>query len=331
MVGILEVGNLRANTGEKINGYWKIAETPSSDISIPIFLINGKGKGPTLTITAGSKPCVYAGIEACIRISKMINPNELNGNIITCPVLDIPSFNTITPDVCAIDLKPIPRAPNEMGSISNIIGKARSKLMSMADYSVDLHGGDLDENLIEGIVISGWTGDVSYDEKVIQMVKWFMPKAWQRRPIRTPINVPNILIESGGGGKLEEHQIEFHIKGLLNVMKGLGMIDGELEASIQPEFVYGIGRRYEIRAGRGGIYYSKVFAGDHLTKGQVIGKIGNLFGEIVETICSPVTGRIIAYWDENKVLNTGDIIGVVYSSDNEKDYTIKPPKGWINK
>lgn len=330
MAGILEVGNYRANVGEKKCGHWKIAETPSGDISLPIFLINGKGKGPTLTITAGSKPCVYAGIEACIRVSKMVNPQVLKGKIITCPVLDIPSFNTITPDICAIDLKPIPRQPRETGSISNIIGKVRSKLISMADYAIDLHGGDLDENLIEGIVISGWTGDPSYDEKVIQLVKLFRPKAWQRRPQCTAKTVPSILIESGGGGKLDEHQIMFHVKGLFNVMKGLKMIEDEPEPPIQPEFVYGIGHRYELRASRGGIYYSYVSAGEHLNEGQVIGKIGNLFGEIVETIYSPVTGRIIAYWDENKVLNTGDIIGVVYESDDEIEYTITPPKGWSN-
>ena len=327
MVERLQVGNLKAEKNEKAYGFWKIAETPSTDIALPIILINGKGDGPTLCITAGSKPCVYAGIEAGIRISKLINPEELNGKLIICPVIDIPSFNTITSDVCAIDLKPIPREPRETGSISNIIGKARRKLISMADYAIDLHGGDLDENLIEGIVISGWTGDIGYDEKVINLVKWFRPKAWQRKPALMTKTIPSILIESGGGGKLEEGQIDFHIQGLINVMKGLKMIDGEPKSSIPPDFVYGIGQRFELRAGRGGIYYSKVSAGDHLEKGQVIGTIGNLFGDTVETLTSPVTGRIIAYWDENKVLNTGDIIGVVYASDTETDYTIKPPKG----
>lgn len=326
MVEIFKVGNLEAERNEKTYGFWKIAETASTDIALPIFLINGKGEGPTLCITAGSKPCVYAGIVAGIRISKMIDPKELSGKIIICPVIDIPSFNTITPDVCAIDLKPIPRQPSETGSMSNIIGKARKKLISMADYAIDLHGGDLDENLIEGIVISGWTGDTSYDEKVIQLVKWFRPKAWQRRPTRMTKTIPSILVESGGGGKLEEDQIDFHVKGLINVMKGLKMLDGKPESPVQPDFVYGIGPRHELRAGRGGIYYSKVSAGDHLEKGQVIGKIGNLFGETVETLTSPVTGRIIAYWDENKVLNTGDIIGVVYASDAETDYMITPPK-----
>jgi hypothetical protein len=33
--------------------------------------------------------------------------------------------------------------------MSNIIGQARIKLMSMADCTIDLHGGDIDENLIE--------------------------------------------------------------------------------------------------------------------------------------------------------------------------------------
>jgi len=327
MVGTIEVGNLKVNTGEKIRGFWKIAETPSSDIEIPIFLISGKGDGPTLCVTAGSKPCVYSGIDACIKISNMVDPAKLNGNLITCPIVDIPSFNTQTPDVCSIDLKPIPRRPRESGSISNIIGKARNKLISMADYAIDLHGGELDENLIEGIVISGWTGDADYDEKVIQLVKWFRPNAWQRSPRLATKTIPSILIESGGGGKLEESQVAFHVDGLLNVMKGLKMIEGAPEPPIKPEFVYGIGQRHQLRANRGGIYYSNVTAGDHLEEGQVIGTIGNVFGETVEEIISPVTGRIIAYWDENKVMNMGDNIGVIYGTDEETDYTVEPPKG----
>lgn len=324
----IKLGGLTSNIGEKKFGFWRIAETPSSGIDLPVFLVSGRGDGPTLTVTAGSKPCVYAGIEACIRISRTVDPDSLNGNLITCPVLDIPSFNTITPDVCAIDLKPIPRELSDVGSMSTILGKARRQMISMSDYALDLHGGDLYENLIEGIVISGWTGDAKYDEKVIQLVEWFRPRAWQRRPIKTPKTVPSILIESGGGGKLQENQISFHVDGVLNVMRGLGMIDGETEPPVAPDFIYGIGQRYELRAERGGIYYSKVQAGEHLNKGQVIGTIGNLFGENIQTIFSPVTGRIIAYWDEKKVVNTGDIIGVVYSSDEETGYTVKPPKGW---
>ena len=106
------------------------------------------------------------------------------------------------------------------------------------------------------------------------------------------------------------------------------MIEGAPEPPIKPEFVYGIGQRYQLRANRGGIYYSKVTAGDHLEKGQVIGTIGNVFGETVEKITSPVSGRIIAYWDENKVMNTGDNIGVIYGTDEETNYTVKPPKDW---
>jgi hypothetical protein len=330
MAGKIEVGGLRVDTGEKAHGFWRVAETPSSGIELPVFLLSGHNQGQSLCVTAGTKPCVYAAVEACIRISKTIDPKELSGNLITCPVLDIPSFNTQTPDICAIDLKPVPRQPEETGTMSNIIGQARRKLMSMADYAIDLHGGDIDENLIEGIVISGWTGDPGYDEKVIQMVKWFRPKAWQRIPTRTSKSVPSILTESGGGGRLEEHQIRFHVDGVLNVMKGLGMISEEPQPETPPEFVYGIGYRHILRAKRGGIYYSRVKAGAQLKHGQVIGTIGNLFGDVVETITSPVSGRVIAYWDENKVVNSGDIIGVVYAPDEDTEYATHPPKGWRN-
>jgi predicted deacylase len=328
LAGNLQVGTLKASTGEKTHGFWKIAETPSSTIELPIFLIRGKGEGPSLCVMAGTKPCVYAGVEACIRISSIIKAQELAGSLIACPVLDIPSFNTQTPDVCSIDLTPVPRQPEETGTMSNIIGQARIKLMSTVDYAIDLHGGDIDENLMEGIVISGWTGDSSYDEKVIQMVKWFRPKAWQRRPTRTAKIVPNILTESGGGGKLQESQIQFHVEGVLNVMRGLKMIPGAPKPEVRPDFVYGIGTRHTLRARRGGIYYGKTVAGAELEKGQIIGTIGNVFGETVETITSPVDGRIIAYWDENKVMNSGDIIGVVYVPDEETEYSVRPPEGW---
>ena len=59
-----------------------------------------------------------------------------------------------------------------------------------------------------------------------------------------------------------------------------------------------------------GMWYSKVVAGDSLSKGQEIGTVGDLFGDVLERIVSPVDGVVLFLTINPSVLENGLLMGI---------------------
>ncbi|NIU84027.1 MAG: hypothetical protein GWN64_11290, partial [Candidatus Thorarchaeota archaeon] len=85
---------------------------------------------------------------------------------------------------------------------------------------------------------------------------------------------------------ISQNAVEVGLRGVLNVMKALGMINGEIEPQEGVHVIEGKLSRTEINANKGGIVSTLVNVGDPVKKGQVIGKILNGWGDPVEDIVS---------------------------------------------
>jgi len=59
-----------------------------------------------------------------------------------------------------------------------------------------------------------------------------------------------------------------------------------------------------------GMFYPRICAGDLVRKGDEIGRIGSLFGDNLELIISPVTGRVLFLTINPSVLENGLLTGI---------------------
>jgi predicted deacylase len=59
-----------------------------------------------------------------------------------------------------------------------------------------------------------------------------------------------------------------------------------------------------------GLWYPRVAAGDHVQKGKEIGTVGNLFGDTIEKVTSPVTGTVLFLTINPSVLENGLLMGI---------------------
>jgi len=59
-----------------------------------------------------------------------------------------------------------------------------------------------------------------------------------------------------------------------------------------------------------GMWYPRVAAGDLVKEGQQIGAIGNLFGNTLEKVTSPVTGTVLFLTINPSVLENGLLMGI---------------------
>ncbi|HWY39547.1 MAG TPA: M14 family metallopeptidase [Chthoniobacterales bacterium] len=64
-----------------------------------------------------------------------------------------------------------------------------------------------------------------------------------------------------------------------------------------------------------GMWYPKVAAGDSVKKGQQIGTVGDLFGDVLEKIISPVNGVVLFLTISPSVLEKGLLMGIGCGSD----------------
>jgi predicted deacylase len=131
-----------------------------------------------------------------------------------------------------------------------------------------------------------------------------------------------ILAEAGGVGQLQEDAVGLLVSGVIRVMKQMGMVADEQEArSSKLENRGKKDRRSQtaatvltafewIYSKNAGMWYSRVAAGDHIQKGQKIGTVGDLFGDTLETVISPVNGIVLFLTINPSVRENGLLMGI---------------------
>ena len=126
----------------------------------------------------------------------------------------------------------------------------------------------------------------------------------QERTGRYLLDVPQIYVEIGCCGKLDEENVNLALKGIYNIMKKLKMIKGKSSILSQTrilktgDYIYSTSN---------GIFHSKANVGDEVIKGQLLGQITDIQGEIIEKIEAPSDG-IIFLKMYNPVKLAGDLI-----------------------
>lgn len=101
---------------------------------------------------------------------------------------------------------------------------------------------------------------------------------------------PTILYEAGETLKFEPGPIKLGIRGVLNILKELGMLKGK---PISPAYQTEIKKTTWLRPNQGGLLKFYVKPGDLVKKGQKIAIIHKLFSKEAEIIRSATEGIVL--------------------------------------
>src|SRR5262249_17518962 len=115
-----------------------------------IAVINGAKPGKTVAFIAGSHGTEYTSVVALTRVIAKINPKLLTGTVVVAPLLNVASFEQMTVHVNPVDKKGMNAAypRNASGTeTERALAMVTDQILKRADVVVDLHGGDLDEDL----------------------------------------------------------------------------------------------------------------------------------------------------------------------------------------
>lgn len=316
----VRIRDLAAERGTKREGYLTVGETPMGPIQIPLVIVAGAKPGPTLCITAGVHAAEYPAIDAVLRTITHLDPADLSGTVIAVPVVNTPMFRARSAFLSPIDGLNLNRTfPGKAdGTISEVMAHVLlDEIVALADFHIDCHGGDVPE-ILWPYAGYAMTGNAAVDERGEAMARLYSPRivALYREGTDLPPTqgsltnaaahrgVASMLAESGSAGGLDPKDVHTHVQGIQNIMRFFNMVPGE--PVIHGKRLMAAGQ-FIVHARKGGLLRLSIAIGEEIKKGQQVGEVCDVFGNIVEKVVAPSDGIARIIWT-HKVVNTGDPI-----------------------
>jgi predicted deacylase len=100
-----------------------------------------------------------------------------------------------------------------------------------------------------------------------------------------------VMSEAGANGRIDEESVAFHLCGVLDMARELGLILG-------PKTPHGranrILRGYErVHSPATGRFYREIDVNDQVEKGQRLALLTDLYGQRIGELCAPLAGRVV--------------------------------------
>ncbi len=320
------VGTATAAPGQKATGYLEVPAGVDPGTNIPVVVIRGSRPGPVLALVSGAHGTEYASIIALEKVIQTVKPEDIAGTLIVVPLVNLASFEKKVPHVNPVDGKSMNRFyPGKLDGTqtdraSYVITK---EVVEKCDYLIDLHGGDLDEDLRP---YSYWskTGNAQLDAASRGMVLAFGldhiilttdrptdPNASRYLDnTSTTRGKPSIAVEAGHAGTTEPQDVQALADGCLNVMRYLKMLRGTATPIEHPVW---IGKVDSVTSDREGIFYPLVARGTYVQQGMKIGYVTDYFGNTIWEAHAPASGVVLyicsvpSMKKDDNVANIGEI------------------------
>ena len=290
--------------GQRATGSFTFAGDPGlAKYQWPYIAIRGKRDGASILITAGIHAAEYTGIEAAIRLGRTLDPSEVRGTIVIIPLLNRPGFYERSIYVNPEDDDNLNRLfPGDAQGTwgQRFAHHLLTEIVTKFDHAIDLHAGDLVEDLTP-FVIYRETGDGARDAKIRTMAnaygaEWAVKSApTGERPgslyaVAALNGVAAMLAESGGRGLLIEEDVVRHVRGVTNILRAIGILEGAPEKVTPPTVVSSFDW---LRSPAEGMFHCGVRVGHRVRVGDIVGELTDLVGQPIATIRAPVSGVVL--------------------------------------
>lgn len=156
---------------------WHMVSLPGAALAgrqWPVVTVSGAQPGPVLFVGAGVHGGEYPAVETVIRLGKTLDPATLSGTVVLMPVLNLPAFDARSMFVCPVDgVNPnrvFPGSPDGTYS-EQLVYALTTEFIAHADAYIDLHGGDIVEDLVPFSICR--KGDHDTDRRAVALAKAF--------------------------------------------------------------------------------------------------------------------------------------------------------------
>lgn len=302
----LSVGTATAVPGRKVYGSLDVPAGIDPGTRIDVAVVQGTKPGPVLAVVSGAHGTEYASIVAVAKLIQALDPAVLSGTVILVPLVNVASFEQKVPHVNPVDGKSMNRFypgkadGTQTERASFLITR---EVVEKCDHLIDLHGGDLDEDLRP---YSYWTktGNAAQDAISREMVLAFgldhvivstdRPKDPQAsrylENTATTRGKPSITVEAGRAGTVEPEDVAALVDGCLSVLRYLKMLPGTVTPVEHPVWIETIKTATSERTG---LFFPLVRRGSYVTEGMKIGYVTDFVGRRIFEASAPASGVVL--------------------------------------
>jgi hypothetical protein len=321
------VGSAAALPGEIGYGAIGVPAGHDSGIAIAVVIVNGARPGPVLAVVAGSHGTEYASIVAAQRLIARLDPRALSGTVIVVPLVNPASFRQMTAHLNPVDGKNMNRLyPGNPGGTQTerALALVAEQVVKPAQVVVDLHGGDLDEELRP---YSYWLrgGEPAQDAASRDLVlafgldhilvqdldPWNPTSRGNLGGHALALGKTVFIAEAGRSGTVEHEDVSLLVEGVLNVMGRLRMLERDVRPVENPVWLDAGAR---VAAEGDGMFFASVGRGTYVSAGMTVGRLTDFLGRPVAEVKAPASGVVTfirgvpSVWPGATLVNVGRVL-----------------------
>ena len=290
-----------------------------TEMNMPVHVVHGKKDGPVLFVSAAIHGDEINGVEIVRRLLKIKLLKNLKGTLIAIPIVNV--FGFINQTRYLPDRRDLNRSfpGSHSGSLAAHLARLfMDEIVGKCTHGIDLHSGSnhrvnlpqiratLDNPEVERlanafgapVIVNARLRDSSLREAVIDM------------------GIPMLLYEGGESLRFNEHPIAVGLKGIVSVMREIGMLPKKVrKKNLQPVVVTATSW---VRANKSGIVHSAIPLGTVVKKNQVMACIVDPIGDKEDTLLAPFEGIVIGSLNL-PLVHKGDAVFHLASAESRED------------
>ena len=243
-------------------------------LRVAVHEIDGTSDGPTLGVSALIHGDEVTGPEVVRRLREAISPTRLRGRVRLVPVANPLAYQTLTRGMpLAVEIGNLNRvfpADPSLDLTARLAHALQTRFLDQVTHLVDLHAGGTFPIVDYSISLRDLDLALAFGQRVVRQVDGY---AGTMGALAAALGKPVVIAEIGGGYALDNQYIEMGVRGVLNVMRHLRMIDGGLE---RPGRQTVIRDTATLRPGHGGLLHSELGADAmirEVPQGTLLGRV----------------------------------------------------------
>lgn len=292
-----------------------------------IYPIHPEGKMKVISIVTGTHGDELEGQYVCWRLNEIIQKNrdKLRGIVDIYPALNPLGIDTVTRGIPMFDLDMNRIFPGNVdGSMVEYIAAGIVDDLSGSDCCIDIHASNIYLTEIPQIRINEISADtlLPYARELNVDFVWVHSNATVLESTLAyslnSIGVPTLVVEMGVGMRITRKYGDQLVDGILNLMKVLGIWEGETAPVREPIISSNPEEICFINASAAGIFLPEKGHWEKIKEGEVIGNIVNpLDGSLLAELRSEADGILFTI-REYPVVNEGSLIARILRRSSEQ-------------
>lgn len=291
--------------GAKVRRKLTVPVQGSAAISLPLLVVKGAQPGPTLLVSAGVHGDEYEGVQAIFDLFAALEPSAMRGALVAVPSANPPAFwsGSRTSPLDDGNLARVFPGQADGSATSAIAWHFDQKLLPLANLYVDLHSAGvkwLMPTLVGYHAEDALAGPAA--EAFGAPVIWQHPKIAAGRTVSAAFarGIPSLYVEARGAGRIHPDDLRVYRHGLWRLLLHFQILDSlpvgiTLESATQsPVRLFGDGNIDRgITATQSGFLTAQVNLLQSVGKGELLGRLQNLWGETLAEYVAPSDGVVV--------------------------------------